>query len=190
MPKLFGELRQRYLTRPGGYTRVRRTEPKSQYDQGDSALLQFVDGPRDLRYAITAAAVARDRRLGRESTPLTVLNRTKALRYRGADAEDRFEAMVSRMRALNLPKAGSADGLPAVPDPPRQKKKKTSVLPAPRVAGKARAPRAAGSTRSPRAAGKPRARRGPRAAGAADAATGAPPAPAPKSRWRIPFFGS
>ncbi|RYP55290.1 hypothetical protein DL768_000045 [Monosporascus sp. mg162] len=110
LPKLFGELRRRYADRPGGYTRVLRTEPKSTYDQGASAVLQLVDGPKDLRYAMTAAAVARDRRLGRPSNELTLLNREKVLRYRGGKAaEDAFEGMVERMAAMRLDRRGGVD---------------------------------------------------------------------------------
>ncbi|KAI0164451.1 ribosomal protein L17 [Hypoxylon sp. FL1284] len=107
LPKLFGELRKRYAERPGGYTRVLRTEPVSQYDQGASAVLQLVDGPRDLRFAVTAAAVAQDRRLGREHRPLTLLNRQKVTRFRpGGDAA--FDDMVSRVAKLNLHKGNTA----------------------------------------------------------------------------------
>ena len=94
-----------------------RTEPKSRYDQGESAVLQLVDGPQDLRYAVTAAAVARDRRLGRPSSPLTLLNRAKAVRYRGDGANDRFNDMVKRMADLRLHRLGSADGMKIQPDP-------------------------------------------------------------------------
>ncbi|KAI1142616.1 ribosomal protein L17 [Hypoxylon sp. FL0543] len=101
LPKLFGELRERYAKRPGGYTRVLRTEPKSQYDQGDSAILELVDGPRDMRFAMTAAAVARDQKLGRPSTVLTLLNRNKVTRYR-PDGKAAFEEMVKRVADLGL----------------------------------------------------------------------------------------
>ncbi|KAI0974053.1 ribosomal protein L17 [Xylaria arbuscula] len=101
LPKLFGELRKRYQERPGGYTRVLRTEPKSTYDQGASAILELVDGPKDMRFAMTAAAVARDRALGRASTELTLKNRDKVVRYRG-DGEKAFDAMVRRVGKLDL----------------------------------------------------------------------------------------
>ncbi|KAI0184322.1 ribosomal protein L17 [Xylaria flabelliformis] len=104
LPKVFGELRQRYQQRPGGYTRVLRTEPKSKYDQGASAILEFVDGPKDMRFAMTAATVARDRALGRSHNELTVKNRTKVLRYRGANGEKVFDDMVQRLGQLNLAK--------------------------------------------------------------------------------------
>lgn len=102
LPKLFGELRQRYLERPGGYTRVLRTEPKSTYDQGASAILELVDGPKDMRFAMTAAAVARDRALGHTSNELTLKNRAKVLRYRGGGGQTAFDDMVRRVGKLNL----------------------------------------------------------------------------------------
>lgn len=102
LPKLFGELRQRYLARPGGYTRVLRTEPKSRYDQGESAILELVDGPKDMRFAMTAAAVARDRALGHASNELTLKNREKVLRYRPGDAAKTFDNMVRRIGKLDL----------------------------------------------------------------------------------------
>ncbi|KAI1271704.1 ribosomal protein L17 [Xylaria sp. FL0933] len=103
LPKLFGELRKRYQERPGGYTRVLRTEPKSTYDQGASAILEFVDGPKDMRFAMTAAAVARDRALGREPTELTRKNRAKVLRFRpAADGQKAFDDMVRKIGKLDL----------------------------------------------------------------------------------------
>ncbi|KAI8633770.1 ribosomal protein L17 [Xylariaceae sp. FL1651] len=102
LPKLFGELRRRYQTRPGGYTRVLRTEPKSTYDQGESAMLEFVDGPKDLRFAMTAAAVARDRALGRPSNELTRMNHAKVVRYRGDGGQKAFDDMVRKIGKLDL----------------------------------------------------------------------------------------
>ena len=73
LPKLFGPLRERYLNRPGGYTRVLRTEPLDrdtkhakddpQYNPGQnpSAILELVDGPKDMRFAMTARALVKTR---------------------------------------------------------------------------------------------------------------------------------
>ncbi|PHH80817.1 hypothetical protein CDD80_6907 [Ophiocordyceps camponoti-rufipedis] len=97
MPKLFGELRTRYLNREGGYTRVLRTEPKKSWDQAESAILEFVDGARDSRFMMTAKAVARDRFLGRMSTPLTQKNVKKVTQFR---PEAEFQRMVERFLAL------------------------------------------------------------------------------------------
>ncbi|KAF4507975.1 hypothetical protein G6O67_004415 [Ophiocordyceps sinensis] len=105
-PKLFGELRTRYLPRDGGYTRVVRTESKNTYDQGESAILEFVDGPKDSRFMMAAKTLARDRLLGRTSTPLTLKNVQKVARLRG---EDDLERMVQRFMALDT--ADTADPL-------------------------------------------------------------------------------
>ncbi|KAI1090020.1 ribosomal protein L17 [Rostrohypoxylon terebratum] len=103
LPKLFGELRRRYADRPGGYTRVLRTEPKSKYDQGDSAILELVDGPRDMRFAMTAAAVARDQKMGKQSTYYTLLNKKKVTQFRKNGA-DEFSKMVTKVAKLSLDK--------------------------------------------------------------------------------------
>jgi len=101
MPKLFGEIRERYLSRPGGYTRVLRTEPKDKYDQAPSAILELVDGPKDMRFAMTAAAVARDRALGKPHTDLTHKNIEKVTRFR-RDGHDAFEEMVGKIESTRL----------------------------------------------------------------------------------------
>ncbi|KAG6250058.1 hypothetical protein E4U24_001879 [Claviceps purpurea] len=97
IPKLFGELRERYLTREGGYTRVTRTEPKNTYDQSESSILEFVDGPRDSRFMMTAKTLARDRLTGRQTTPLTMHNAKKVTAFRG---QAELDAMVERFVTL------------------------------------------------------------------------------------------
>ncbi|KAJ4306194.1 54S ribosomal protein L8, mitochondrial [Collariella sp. IMI 366227] len=96
MPKLFGEIRERYANRQGGYTRVLRTEPKDSYDQAPSAILELVDGPKDMRFAMTAAAVARDRALGKRHTDLTQKNVDKVTRFRKEGREE-FEKLVNKI---------------------------------------------------------------------------------------------
>ncbi|KAK0745241.1 ribosomal protein L17 [Apiosordaria backusii] len=103
MPKLFGPLRERYLDRPGGYTRVLRIMPKNKYDQGDSAILELVDGPKDMRFALTAAAVARDRKLNTGHTDITIKNIQKVTQFR-KEGRDEFEAMVDKVSKLRLNK--------------------------------------------------------------------------------------
>jgi hypothetical protein len=82
MPKLFGELRERYAERPGGYTRVLRTEPRDTYSQAPSAILELVDGPKDMRFAMTAATIARDRKFGRNHSDITRMNIQKVTQFR------------------------------------------------------------------------------------------------------------
>jgi hypothetical protein len=101
MPKLFGTLRKRYATRPGGYTRVLRTEPKSTYDQANSAILELVDGPKDMRFHMTAATVARNEALGIGANKITLLNRKKVTQFREGGKEE-FKVMVQRLRRLGF----------------------------------------------------------------------------------------
>ena len=93
--KLFGELRERYATRPGGYTRVLRMEPKKN-DQADSAILELVDGPRDMRFSMTARALVRQREEDLPMHELTAQNMRKVTRFR-EDGESMLEQEVKRL---------------------------------------------------------------------------------------------
>lgn len=95
------------MSRDGGYTRVVRTEPKNTYDQGESAVLELVDGPKDSRFMMTAKALARDRTLGQKSTPLTLQNAQKVTRFRQR-GDEALEAMVQRFMALQTRDAAEA----------------------------------------------------------------------------------
>lgn len=59
MPLLFGELAQRYTSRPGGYTRIHAYGNRPG-DNAPTAILELVDGPRDIRFEMTARAVGRE----------------------------------------------------------------------------------------------------------------------------------
>ncbi|GJJ09611.1 hypothetical protein Clacol_003834 [Clathrus columnatus] len=59
LPKLFTSLRERYLGRPGGYTRIHKFGNR-QGDNAPQAILELVDNPRDLRLEMTAKAVGWD----------------------------------------------------------------------------------------------------------------------------------
>lgn len=105
MSKVFESLRERYATREGGYTRVVRTEPRSKLDQAETSILEFVDGPKDTRFMMTAKTVARDRLLGRDTTPVTAVNVKKVTQFRGEDA---FEDMVQRFMMLSSEEPAAA----------------------------------------------------------------------------------
>ncbi|KAL4796503.1 ribosomal protein L17 [Aspergillus venezuelensis] len=93
LPKLFGPLRERYADRPGGYTRVLRVEPKKD-DAAPSAILELVDGPKDMRFAITARAVARRRSQGIDTLNETaLLNVRKVTQFRKNGVEELEEAI-------------------------------------------------------------------------------------------------
>ncbi|GMF69039.1 unnamed protein product [Aspergillus oryzae] len=96
LPKLFGPLRERYAERPGGYTRVLRVEPKKD-DQAPSAILELVDGPKDMRFAMTARTVARQRSQGLDTlNELTRLNVQKVTRFR-KDGIDDLEREIKKL---------------------------------------------------------------------------------------------
>jgi large subunit ribosomal protein L17 len=98
LPKLFGILRQRYEHRPGGYTRVLRIEPTKE-DQAPSAILELVDGPKDMRFALTARTIAKIEGEGRRINDMTRANIQKVTRYR-QNGEQALETMVEKFKAL------------------------------------------------------------------------------------------
>jgi len=100
LPKLFGPLRERYENRPGGYTRVLRIEPIKE-DQAPSAILELVDGPKDIRFAMTARTVARFRGEGQDLNEMTQRNVEKVTKYR-PDGEKALEEMVEKLNGLEV----------------------------------------------------------------------------------------
>ncbi|TBU48187.1 mitochondrial ribosomal protein L17 [Dichomitus squalens] len=56
VPKVFTDLATRYSERPGGYTRIHKFGNRPG-DNAPHAILELVDNPRDLRFAMTARAV-------------------------------------------------------------------------------------------------------------------------------------
>jgi ribosomal protein L17 len=97
VPKLFGPIRERYLQRPGGYTRVLRVEPMKE-DQAESAILELVDGPRDMRFAMTAKTLARrPANLGLSPGITTHVKKVTQFREGGVDG---LRTMVEKLRKL------------------------------------------------------------------------------------------
>lgn len=94
LPKLFGTLATRYAERPGGYTRVLRIEPIKE-DQAASAILELVDGPKDIRWAMTARTLAAERRQGKPTREITQKNIDKVTRFREHGLEE-LEQLASR----------------------------------------------------------------------------------------------
>lgn len=74
-----------------------RTEPKNKADQAPSAILELVDGQRDMRFAMTAGTVARDEVLGRDSSHITKMNVKKVTAFR-QDGEHEFRALVEEIK--------------------------------------------------------------------------------------------
>lgn len=95
VPKLFGPIRERYASRPGGYTRVLRIEPMKE-DQAESAILELVDGPRDMRFAMTAKTLAR-LPPNKTFSPGVATHVKKVTQFR-EDGVEGLREMVERMR--------------------------------------------------------------------------------------------
>ena len=109
LPTLFTTLRQRYLNRPGGYTRVLRIESLNRnHDQAPSAILELVDGPRDMRFAMTAKTLMRERRSNGGIREITARNVAKVTRYRENGEED-LERTVRRLETMKGFRKGGED---------------------------------------------------------------------------------
>ncbi|KAG0123283.1 ribosomal protein L17 [Tuber indicum] len=93
-PRVMKVLVPRYRLRQGGYTRVQRIEPL-RTDQAESAILEFVDGPRDMRFALTAKTIARSKKEGGELSDITLLNIKKVTQFR-VNGEKELEAEVKK----------------------------------------------------------------------------------------------
>lgn len=100
VPKLFTAIRERYMNRPGGYTRVLRIEPLKT-DQAPSAILELIDGPKDIRFALTAKTVARCAKEDKDLTDLTLKNIKKVTRFR-KDGEAELEKMIEEMKKAEI----------------------------------------------------------------------------------------
>ena len=97
---LFTTIRARYLNRPGGYTRVLRIEPLNKHhDQAPSAILELVDGPKDMRFHMTAKTLVRERTSEGGVRELTARNVRKVTRYR-ENGIDELEEEVRRMEKI------------------------------------------------------------------------------------------
>ncbi|KAI4245318.1 MAG: hypothetical protein L6R42_010225 [Xanthoria sp. 1 TBL-2021] len=97
---LFTTIRARYLHRPGGYTRVLRIEPLNKHhDQAPSAILELVDGPKDMRFHMTAKTLVRERASEEGVRELTAKNVHKVTRYRDNGMEE-LEKEVRRMEKI------------------------------------------------------------------------------------------
>lgn len=97
MPKIFGELAQRYANRPGGYTRVLPCEPLKN-DQAASAILSLVDGPRDMRFKMTAKALLRQQTEGLPMNEITATNIRKVTRFREGGTKALMDEVVNQQK--------------------------------------------------------------------------------------------
>ncbi|KAK9475811.1 ribosomal protein L17 [Lipomyces japonicus] len=91
MARLYDELAPRYQTRTGGFTRLLHLEPRS-YDAAPMAVLELIDGPKDLRFYLTAKAIARAQVEGLKLDRATQFNKKKIEKDEG-----RAEALTQKV---------------------------------------------------------------------------------------------
>ncbi len=108
-------LSERYAERPGGYTRI-HLHGNRKGDHAPRAILELVDGPRDLRLEITARAIARQtlhRSSGGAAHDLSDYANGKP--YSAADfGSDLVLERFHPLTALNIRKATRFGGAPAL----------------------------------------------------------------------------
>lgn len=100
MPRLFGPLADRYRNREGGYTRILRIEPIKE-DQAPSAILELVDGVKDMRFHLAAKAVAYARTHETPISEITAMNIRKACAQRENGAEE-LDAVATELERFQL----------------------------------------------------------------------------------------
>jgi large subunit ribosomal protein L17 len=124
MPKIFDVFAKRYSTRDGGYTRVLRVEPKKE-DQAPSAILEMVDGPRDMRFMLTARTLAYRRKNNLPMNEITAENVRKVTQFRENGVEE-LRSLVAKFEDMK-PYEGEITKEVVYPDPmaphPKQRHK-------------------------------------------------------------------
>lgn len=70
-------------------------------DQAPSAILELVDGPKDMRFAMTARTVAKLESEGKELNEMTQRNVDKVTQFR-RDGKDALRDMVGRLKDLHI----------------------------------------------------------------------------------------
>ena len=119
MPKLMDELRARYADFDGGYTRLLKLEPRVG-DMAPQSILELIGGKRDMRFAMTAKAVARAEALGEETLhPKTAQNVAKINRI--PEQAARFRTEVDAMRKEYFADIDTGKHAPGAPFQPRQR---------------------------------------------------------------------
>ena len=70
-------------------------------DQSPSAILELVDGPKDMRFAMTARAIAAQQDTEKGITDLTAKNIVKVTRHR-KNGEQELKELANRMKSMEL----------------------------------------------------------------------------------------
>jgi hypothetical protein len=102
LPKLFDTLAKRYKTRPGGYTRIHRLPPRFG-DMAPLAILELVDGKRDMHFCMTARRVARSQILDTKwLSESTRDDMFRIFQFKGKNTVKDFDKEVERQKAILL----------------------------------------------------------------------------------------
>lgn len=96
MPKLFTTLSERYASRPGGYTRIHKFGRRPG-DNAPHAIVELVDGPRDLRFEMVARAVGREVAQAGAGAPAGVV-------FEGDAGKEELEGVLRERTKLGLDK--------------------------------------------------------------------------------------
>lgn len=110
LPKLFKELGPRYADRPGGYTRVLKLEHRM-YDKAPAAIIELVDGKREIKLWLTARVVARLEKQGLPIDSTTQGNIDKLLKYK-ENGQEEFRQLVEELKELFYSTEESIELLP------------------------------------------------------------------------------
>lgn len=75
--------------------------PPLKDDQAESAILELVDGPKDMRFAMVAKTVARATKEGKDLNEITVKNIRKVTQFR-QDGEKELQSLVDKMQSIQM----------------------------------------------------------------------------------------
>lgn len=75
--------------------------PPLKDDQAESAILELVDGPKDMRFAMVAKTVARAAKEGKDLNEITVKNIRKVTQFR-QDGEKELQSLVDKMQSIQM----------------------------------------------------------------------------------------